>query len=64
MINNDYDYYKMMDKQKKIVWWYINNNLFLENSAEQNTNILNNHLKAFNPELSLLPSESLNKTLI
>ena len=44
LLNKKYDLSKMIDKQKKIIFWYLKNNLFIENSVQENINNLSNHL--------------------
>ena len=44
LLNKQYDFEKMIDKQKKIISWYLQHNLFLEYSVEDNIKILEKHL--------------------
>ena len=45
MINKKYNLNKMLDKQKKVIWWIYNNSLFCDKSVNFNIKVLENHLK-------------------
>ena len=40
--SGDWDLDKMLDKQRKIIWWYINNNLSPHKTTEENIKVLEN----------------------
>ena len=44
MLNKDYNLEHMLEKQRKIIYWYINNNLFIDNSEHENVKIINKHI--------------------
>lgn len=45
MVNKKYNLEKMLDKQKKVIWWIYNNSLFYDKSIEFNIKVLEYHLK-------------------
>ena len=45
MINKQYNKELMIDKQKKMLWWIKNNSLFLNNTLQQNMEIIENILQ-------------------
>ena len=44
IFNREYDEELMFQKQKKLIWWYLKNNLFDSNSIETNYNNLFKHI--------------------
>ena len=44
MINKNYDYEIMLQKQKELVWWLYNNSLFYDKSVEDNIKVIEKHL--------------------
>lgn len=44
MNRQDYDLEKMLDKQRKIIWWYLTHSLHYKNTPRQNLDILKKHL--------------------
>lgn len=44
MINKKYNLEKMLDKQRKVIWWIYNNSLFYDKSIEFNIKVLEYHL--------------------
>ena len=45
MVNKEYNIEKMLDKQRKIVWWYLQNNLSYLHSASKNISIIEKHFE-------------------
>ncbi len=46
MLTKDYDLEHMLDKQRKIVWWYLKHNLSYDNSPSENISILEKHFQS------------------
>lgn len=43
MIKKDYNLSKMLDKQRKIIWWYLQHNLSYDKSPLENISIMEKH---------------------